>query len=230
MAASPLLSRRPPPSDLAELLARAHALESRSLDELALELGGVAGGRGLRTKGKAGELVERALGATGGSAKQPDFPDLGVELKTIPTDAAGRPLESTYVCFVTLDRADEQEWDTSWVRQKLARVLWVPLVRAAADESARIGRPVLWQPTPDEEQTLRSDFEELMGRIAIGGIEGLTAHVGHALQIRPKARDGSVRTPVLAGDGEWALTVPRGFYLRPTFTARILAAVSTSSQ
>ena len=48
---------------------------------------------------------------------------------------------------------------------------------------------------PEQELALRTDFELLMGRIGAGGIEELDARDGTILQIRPKARDSSVRTP-----------------------------------
>ena len=58
----------------------------------------------LRAKGLAGTLIERALGASAGSTAEPDFPALGIELKTIPIDAAGRICESTFVCTIALGR------------------------------------------------------------------------------------------------------------------------------
>lgn len=85
-----------PPRDEAELLARARALRGRPVEP-----------SGLHRKGKTGELVERALGAHGGSTATWDFPDLGVELKTIPVDArTAMPRESTFVCTVSLADAD----------------------------------------------------------------------------------------------------------------------------
>ncbi len=207
-----------PPRDLAELEARARALEGKTLTELAQALSEVAAPVvGLRTKGKVGELVERALGATGGSHATHDFPGLEVELKTIPVDDRLRPRESTYVCRISLSEAERAEWATSWVRRKLSHVLWVPVV----DERA-IGRPVFWRPSAEQERQLRADFEELMGTIGAGRIEDLTARDGVVLQVRPKAQNGRVRTTVFDRDGEPVRTVPRGFYLRPKFTAALL--------
>lgn len=211
------MSTRPPPRDLGELRDRALALEGRTLAELAEELGGEAK-TGLHTKGKIGDLIERVLGATGGSVAQHDFPDLGVELKTIPVDEQLRPRESTYVCSISLLRAEHEAWATSWARRKLAHVLFVPVV-----DRTRIARPVFYQLDAEDDRALGADFDELMGRIGAGHIEDLTARDGVHLQIRPKARDGSVRTVAWDRDGEPIATVPRGFYLRPSFTARILS-------
>jgi DNA mismatch repair protein MutH len=222
MIAAPL-GPVPPPRDEDELCARVHALVGRSLDEIAAAHGvGELGSDGVHTKGRAGALLERALGATGGAAAQHDFPHLGIELKTIPVDERGRPRESTFVCAISLAAADRADWATSWVRAKLSHVLWVPLVAATAARPRRVGPPLFWRPTPAQERGLAADFEDLMGLIGIGGIEEVTAHEGRWLQVRPKAASSRVRTVAFGPDGEWLATVPRGFYLRARFTGHLL--------
>ncbi|APR87841.1 DNA mismatch repair endonuclease MutH [Minicystis rosea] len=213
-----------PPRDEAELAQRAHALEGRTLGDLAAAVGVSFAGGGLRTKGKLGEVIERALGATGGSAAVPDFPALGVELKTIPLDARGEPRESTFVCAFSLADADRAEWATSWARRKLARVLWVPIDTQAgsAIETRRIGAPVLWRPTPAQEAVLAEDFDTIMGLVGIGRVEALDARTGRFLQARPKAAHGRVRTRAYGPEGEPIEALPRGFYLRTRFTGAIL--------
>src|SRR5260370_27818470 len=116
-----------PPGDEAELVARVVALQGWSVEALAQSIGLSVASGGARTKGKVGELIERALGATGGSRKAWDFPELRIELKTIPVDERGIPPESTFVCRVSLLDAELQEWADSWARAKLSRVLWGPL-------------------------------------------------------------------------------------------------------
>lgn len=211
------------PRSVAELFERALALEGRTLSDLAAAAGYALGPLGARGKGKIGTLVERALGATGGSAARVDFPALGVELKTVPVDAAGRPRESTHVCAVRLMDADRAEWETSWVRRKLLRVLFVPVI-----EARDVGRAVLFEPTAEDDAALKADFDEIVGAIGAGGIEGLTARVGEHLQLRPKAAHGAVRTASIGPDGAVVETVPRGFYLRPRFVERILRARATA--
>ncbi len=206
-----------PPRDLDELRQRAERLAQRSLVDIARELDEIAPSVGLHTKGKVGELFERVLGATGGSHATHDFPELGVELKTIPVDAQLRPRESTYVCRISLADAEHAEWIDSWVRRKLAHVLFIPIV-----DQTRVATPVFWRPSEEEERVLRADFDELMGMIGMGRIEDLTARDGEILQLRPKARDGSVRTTTWDRDGELIATVPRGFYLRARFTGSLI--------
>jgi DNA mismatch repair protein MutH len=213
-----------PPASIEELLGRARSLTNAPVGAVLRELGLEASTDPVRTKGSAGETLERALGATGGSSQVLDFPDLGVELKTIPVTSDGAPLESTYVCTLSLADAEVQEWETSWVRAKLARVLFVPLVGAhgVAWQDRVIGTPVLWSPTVEQDAVLRGDFDDVVGLIGVGRIEELTAHRGRWLQVRPKARDGSVRTIAWGSDGEAIATVPRGFYLRARFTGALL--------
>jgi DNA mismatch repair protein MutH len=213
------------PSSVEELMSRANALRGKTLGAILAELGLAASRDPLRTKGSAGETMERALGATGGSTRVHDFPELGVELKTIPNNVDGVPLESTYVCTLSLADAESQEWDTSWVRAKLARVLWIPTIGAhgLAWQERTIGEPLLWQPSAAQDDVLRGDFDDVVGLIGIGRIEDLTAHRGRWLQVRPKAKDGSVRTMAYGPDHEAIATVPRGFYLRARFTGAVLA-------
>lgn len=218
--------RAPAPQHEVELLERARSLEGRTVAEIAAALG-LAFGTGAHAKGRAGEVLERALGATGGSAAVPDFPELGVEMKTVPIDARGAPRESTYVCTLSLAGADRAEWATSWARRKLGCVLWVPLVTSARDAAAsatgpHIGRAVLWRPTPEQEAVLAADFDEIVGLVGAGNVEALDARIGRWLQARPKAAHGRVRTAAFGPGDERIVALPRGFYLRARFTAAIL--------
>jgi DNA mismatch repair protein MutH len=110
------------------------------------------------------------------------------------------------------------------VRRKLARVLWIPVQgeRTIPVRERLVGEPLLWSPDAAEEGELRFDWEELAGLIGRGDVEGITGRLGHCLQIRPKANDSRSRRRGLDEDGLPMLTLPRGFYLRASFTARIL--------
>ena len=206
------------------LLARAAELEGRTLGELAASVSLSLAGGTLRTEGKAGAVVERVLGATGGSAAVCDFPELGVELKTIPVREDGQPRESTFVSAFSLAFADRAEWSSSWVRRKLACVLWVPVLtpEGLALAERRIGRPLLWRPTPAQEAVLAADFDTIMGLVGIGRVEALSARAGRWLQARPKAAHGRVRTLAYGAADERIVALPRGFYLRARFTGAIL--------
>jgi DNA mismatch repair protein MutH len=215
-----------PPRDLAELRRRALALTGRTLADVAAEFaeGWTGYGSLLHHKGKLGQLVEHVLGATAGSKQAPDFPELGVELKTLPLHADGRPRESTFIASFSLADADHADWEESPVRHKLAHVLWIPIL--TGPHEVRFAAPLFWQPSREQEQILRADFDDIMGMVAVGHVEALTAHVGRWLQARPKAAHSRVRT--LAYDTEGPqLALPRGFYLRAKVTAALLRDPST---
>ena len=215
--------RRPPPRHIAELKLRATALEGRTLGELATALNVTLGGSATHTKGHVGQLIERALGATAGAAATPDFPDLGVELKTVPVDHNNIPRESTFICAIDLLEADRAAWETSVAHAKLSHVLFIPIIVSDTEVAhRRIGRPQFFRPTAAQEAVLRADFDDLVGAIGAGDADSLTAHRGRWLQLRPKAATGSVRTLAPGDDGVLIETGPRGYYLRRSFVAAIL--------
>jgi DNA mismatch repair protein MutH len=104
-------------------------------------------------------------------------------------------------------------------------VLWVPVEgeRSLAVATRRLGSPLLWSPSAEDEAALRFDWEELAGVIGRGDVESVTGHLGRCLQVRPKAAHSRARRRGLDGDGASFATLPRGFYLRATFTAALLA-------
>lgn len=207
-----------------ELLTRARALAGLTLGELAQRHALVAPPDLRCAKGFVGSLIERTLGATAGSRAAPDFEHLGIELKTLPVDSRGRALESTFVCTIPLVEIGEVEWLASRVRRKLNRVLWVPVEgeRQIPVPTRRIGEPLLWALTEEAESALRFDWEELAGIIGRGDVETITGHIGRVLQIRPKAADSHARRRGIDADGVGFAALPRGFYLRATFTSEIL--------
>ena len=229
--------RHPPPVQSprseAELLGRTRAFAGCTLAEVAASAGVALPAEPARAKGFVGTLVERALfvcpkpGAAG-----PDLAELGIEIKTIPLAAGGQPRESTFVCTLPLGRLEHDTWETSAVRKKLARVLWVPVEhdRALAFGARRLGAAWLWSPSEAEDATLRADWDAVQRLVLRGAVETLDARLGTALQVRPKARHGGMRVRA-PGEGEVPTsTMPRGFYLRATFTAAIVRACYPNAQ
>ena len=214
-----------PPTTVEQLLQRAEQLSGLSLGELA-EIANIRVPENFRReKGWTGQLLELFLGAEAGSNPQQDFPELGVELKTIPIDEQGKPLETTYVCYAPLTDVAGIRWDSSNVRNKLSCVLWVPIEgdRKIPPAQRRIATPVLWYPSEQQLCQLQQDWEELMEMIVLGEIEQVTARHGEVMQLRPKAADGTALTDAFGKNGTRIKTRPRGFYLRKQFTGQILA-------
>lgn len=214
-----------PPEDERTLLQRAQSLAGYTLGELA-ERAKLAIPPDLkREKGWVGMLLEVYLGASAGSKPEQDFPEIGVELKTIPIDAQGKPLETTFVCVAPLTGNSGVTWENSHVRHKLARVLWIPVEgeRQIPLAVRRIGTPLLWSPSAEEDQQLRQDWEELMDLIVLGKVESITARHGEVLQLRPKAANNKARTEAIGEKGQPIMTLPRGFYIKKRFTRELLA-------
>lgn len=216
---------KPQPTSEKELLDRAKSIAGISFAELADEANIDVPPDLRRDKGWVGQLIEWHLGATAGSKPTQDFENLGIELKTIPIGYSGKPLETTFVCVAPLIGVHGLTWETSHVRNKLSRVLWIPIEgeREIPLAERRVGSPLIWSPSPQEEQQLKADWEELMEMIVVGNVEQITARHGEVLQLRPKAANGRVLTEAYGASGKPIKTLPRGFYLRTQFTARILS-------
>lgn len=218
------MSMKAEPQSEAELLSRAEAIAGLSFAELAQEADIAVPVDLRRDKGWVGQLLERHLGASAGSKPTQDFAHLGIELKSIPISYRGKPLETTFVCVAPLTGIQGLTWEQSHVRNKLSRVLWVPVEgeRDIPLGDRRVGSPLLWSPSAEEEAQLKQDWEELMEMIVLGQASQITARHGEVLQLRPKAANGRVVTEAYGTTGKPIKALPRGFYLRTQFTARIL--------
>ncbi len=219
------MSQRPEPKSVDELMTRARDVAGLTLGELGARVAVDLPEESARGKGVAGQILEKVLGASAGSRAEPDFVNLGIELKTIPLDATGKPKESTFVCSISLSSMADTDWEGSTVLKKLSKVLFVP-VEAASETplcDRRVGRAYLWTPNADEQRLMRADWERLAEMIAAGDVEQITGHLGEVLQVRPKAPHGRSRRRAPDEEGAVQWTMPRGFYLRPRFTGAVLA-------
>lgn len=214
----------PPPQTEQILLTRASDLAAKTIEQIADSRGMSVPTSLLKAKGWMGELIEKALGTNAGNTAQPDFVELGIELKTLPIDRLGKPLESTYVTTVPLINKLTQGWEQSEVYAKLKRVLWVPIIseRGMPVAQRQIANPFIWSPNAEDMQRLNADWQEIMDMVALGHVEMLSGRFGRYLHVRPKAANSSCLTAAYASDGSIMQTLPRGFYLRSDFTRKIL--------
>ncbi|CWW73227.1 DNA mismatch repair endonuclease MutH [Haemophilus influenzae] len=214
------------PQTLEQLLSQAQSIAGLTFGELADELHIPVPIDLKRDKGWVGMLLERALGATAGSKAEQDFSHLGVELKTLPINAEGYPLETTFVSLAPLVQNSGIKWENSHVRHKLSCVLWIPIEgsRHIPLRERHIGAPIFWKPTTEQERQLKQDWEELMDLIVLGKLEQITARIGEVMQLRPKGANSRAVTKGIGKNGEIIDTLPLGFYLRKEFTAQILNA------
>ena len=211
------------PETQAQLLQRVHAIAGMTVGQSACQYG-LDVPKDLRHhKGWFGHLIEKVLGASAGSLPIPDFPNLGIELKTLPIGKNGKPCESTFVASISLLGIAKENWQTSVVKKKLSHVLWLPMEddKAIPLSQRRLGLGFLWRPSDKQMQILEKDWQELSNLIAMGQIDEISAHLGEALQVRPKAANAKVLTTALNRQGQQIKTLPRGFYLRARFTESV---------
>lgn len=218
------------------ILSKAQSLRGYTLEQLSQYLHIKSPKSLIHAKGLTGQILEVLLGAHAGSKPIPDFPDLNLEVKTIPMDLMGNPLETTYVCTVPLlpkiqlnHKTDYFNFYNSVVYKKLSHVLWVPILCPNKTEKNQtinqvhriIGSAYLWQPSQRELGQLESDWLELTDMVYMGKVDQISSHYGQVLQIRPKAADSSKTTLGIGPTGQKINTLPRGFYLRTEFTRQI---------
>ena len=224
------------PSSEQVLLERVQNLAGLTLAEVANEAGIEIPQDLKRNKGWVGLLLEHVLGASASSRPEPDFPHLGIELKTLPIDSQGKPLETTFVSVAPLVGLVGVNWHNSWVRKKLSRVLWVPIISKNTNNNAnnhtneksiplaqrQIGSAFIWSPSVEEEHLLAMDWQELTDMITLGNVEKINGKHGQVLQLRPKAANSKAKTQAFDKSGKPFMTLPRGFYLKIPFTQMIL--------
>ncbi len=213
------------PHSINELLQRVENIAGMTIGDLAEQYSFSTPKNLLKEKGWIGQLIELVLGATAGSRPEPDFPALGVELKTLPISYSGKPLETTFVSVVPLINLQGLTWHNSVVKKKLNLVLWLPILaeRDIPPKQRIIGTGFLWQPNAQQTTLLQQDWEQQIEMIALGEIGQINGKLGQVLQIRPKAANAKALTNVMGPEGKIIQTLPRGFYLKTSFTQQILA-------
>lgn len=206
------------------LLARCQRIEGLTFSQLGLGLDMEMPLDPLHRKGWLGQAIEQALGADASTKSMPDFQALGIELKTIPIAASGKPTESTFVTTIPLLTIHQQHWETSQCFAKLKRVLWI-LVEGDTQipyPHRRIGSGFIWSPSAAQETVLAADWNYLTLKISTGQLEMIDATVGDYLQVRPKGACGKSLCDGFDAEGNKIKTLPRGFYLRSQFTSTLL--------
>lgn len=213
-----------PPKTEYELTKRCQVIEGMSFSQLSSSIGISIPINPLQRKGWVGQAIELALGADAGNKSLPDFQTLGVELKTLPLSKSGKPTESTFIVSIPLLTIHQQNWHTSQCYTKLKRVLWIPVEgdREIPYPQRRIGRGFLWTPNDQQEAVLAEDWNYLTLQITTGQLETLDSTFGEYLQVRPKAANGKSLCYGFDAEGNKVKTLPRGFYLRSSFTSQLI--------
>ncbi len=212
------------PATFEELTQNLERIVGRSISDLAKDMNQPLPISPLHGKGFTGELIEKCLGASAQNLPIPDFPKLGVELKTIPVDDDLKPLESMFLCYAPLTDIRHLSFENSSLYTKIRRMLFV-LVTASRDRDY-VERYVVgyffYAPSPQELAVIRNDFNEIYELIKTGNIDKVNARLGSIIQMRPKAANGKALTECVGPEGEIIKTRPRGFYMRRSFSSRLI--------
>ena len=199
-----------PPDSRITLYWRARALVGLNVAQVAKILGIPLPTNPKLAKGFVGQLAEIALGATAGANPIQDFPDLGVELKTIPISPNGQPAENTHVCILLDYLLRGQQFATSNVLNKLSCVLWLPIEGDTNIPLAmrKFGKSFFWVMNEAERAQIQCDWEEIMEALVLERNPRELSALGKYLQLKPAGKRNNERQ--------------YGFYLRKKFTNTIL--------
>lgn len=206
------------------LLEAANELSGKTIKEVASAMHSFCPDDLKTHKGFVGQLFEKILEADAHNLDQPDFIELGIELKSIPVDIYAKPLESTFICYANLPPKD-LNWSHSRLKRKISKVLWIPYEgdRSIPLPNKRIGSPFLWVPNKDVMSKLEKDWAEITELMLEGKYDKLNAKQGEFIQLRPKAATSKVLINVTNEVGGIIQTVPKGFYFRRTFTQSLFS-------
>ncbi len=212
------------PHDFNELISKLNSIVGKSIETLANEYHMPLPISPLHGKGFIGELMEMCLGATAKNQSIPDFPELGLELKTLPVDSSLKPLESTFITYAPIDNIRFLTFEKSSLYAKMSRMLFVIVLstRSLGYDERKVLGYFFYTPSKEDFAQIKNDYEEIYEQITTGNIEHITAKFGSIVQLRPKCANGKNLTRCIGPDGENILTRPRGFYLRRAFTEQLV--------
>ncbi|MGN0902649.1 MAG: DNA mismatch repair protein MutH [Succinivibrio sp.] len=212
------------PESFEELIENLNLITGKSVTELASMANAAVPISPLHGKGFTGELIESLLGASANNLPIPDFPNLGLELKTLPVDNDLVPLESTFFCHAPLTNIRKLTFENSALFHKVQRILFVLINANREDDFSKrfIKGYFFYAPDHNEMATIKNDFDELYEMIRVGNVDKINARFGKIMQLRPKAANGKALTDCVGPDGSMIKTRPRGFYMRRSFTKELV--------
>ena len=212
------------PKTRADLIKRLDLIMGRSLSELAF-LSGVDSPYNNRAgKGFAGQLTEIFLGADAGTLSEPDFTNLGIELKTLPVGFDLMPAQSTFLCMADLNPERFIPFEQSHLYHKLRHMLFVILLapKGAKITERRILGYFFFKPDNQTLKLFEQDYNEFNELILNASAREIDGSAGNVIQMRPKAAASSEYIKVRDVSGNFTTTYPRAYYLRPWFTKKLM--------
>lgn len=199
----------------------AKRIERMELGDATPSFAGLDEPLGTHSKGLLGRALEHYFGIPPNNAARPDFPEAGVELKTVPLapykDGLGgyRIKERTKVCAINFQKLLEQTWKTSDARHKLEKVLFVFILPGKTPRGSRVEKVLLWDISTDYEPTFESDWCKVYDKVAVGLAHCISEGDGKYLGASTAGAGGGKTFP------QPKSSIPakmRAFSLKPPFT------------
>ncbi len=162
-----------------------------------------------------GYVGEKAHGRSG------DFDRFGIELKTVPMDGKGRPVESMSFPSFVHEELQYETWEDSDLLGRLNRLLIVPVRRSKGQDQADavVLRAFFWSPPEAELVGISKEWERYRQLISTGMSRNLPkASETEFIHVRPKARDARDRDPAPGGFD----VVRKCFWLNADYVERII--------
>ena len=219
-----------PPKDLTTLLERLDLIVGRSLQELATLAKVHIPENNLNGKGFCGQLLEIFLGANAHNLSQPDFLNLQIELKTLPVNSDLSPQESTFICSADINPERYIPFEHSALYHKIKNILFVLLLapKGLPIKDRRIIGYFFYQPDQNELDQIATDYNEFCELIFSSNARSINGSLGNIIQMRPKAAHSNVFTPIRDSQGQTTYAGPKGYYLRASYTKKLIAHALTS--
>ena len=206
------------------VLTHLHSVEGKSIADVAGSTGRPVG----NGKSAAASVVRRFLGEKT-KGRSGDFERFGVEVKVVPIDRTGQPIEATsFPSFIHEELAFES-WEDSDLLGRLNRILFVPLERKKGQDqgTAVVRRAFFWSPTEIELRGIATEWGHYRDLIKEGGAATLPKQSQTTyIHVRPKARDASDRDIAPGGVD----VIRKCFWLNQAYVEHIIREHGGSSR
>lgn len=181
----------------------------------------------LSGKGAIGNIVEKFwFGIANNPLPEPDFAEVGIELKVIPLEASSTGLtvkERTKICAIDYHKLIDEKWDTSHAKKKLKKILFIYYKYDSKDPSlSKVVHYDLWQLGGPDEVIMRTDWEAVQDKVYKGFAHHISESMSRVLAACRSGQGGRDKNGRLRDQvGQPKSTAPamrRAFALKQAFT------------
>ena len=206
-----------------ELLKRAMKLAGKHIEEFRRPFDRLFDDSTKNSHGYFGKIMEIYLGASANNLPIPDFPNLNIELKTLPLNNKMLPKNDIKICSTSFFPIETNYcWSKSLVKIKIKKILLVPFQsgESLTYYKKKICRPFLFQ-LGDYEKIIKQDYENIIECLFLGKLGLIPRNLGKYLVLKSSSSNKNL-TNYINSDQELVRTNFVGFYLKKSFLKRIM--------